>query len=76
MNVGEKEKIIQVHELWLKLAFHDDFIRRFFDCSSKKMLDEKIRVLTGLIDGTIKCGSPEYYSILEDYPTDPNELWD
>ena len=77
MDAEKKEKYIQVHELYNKVIEKrlDRIFVKFFDGTSKKMLDEKIRVLTGLIDGTIEFGSPEYYSILELYPPE-HVMWD
>lgn len=45
----------------------------FFDMDSDKMLDEKIQVLTDLKNGKKIADIPNFYDILELYPTD---MWD
>ena len=47
----------------------------FFDIESLKNLDEKLRVLRLLKDGTLEFGSAEHLDILELYPKN-EEIWD
>ena len=54
----------------------DNFIERFFDFSSDKMLDKKIKVFEDLKAGKPVRDTPEYYEILELYPKDDDLLWD
>lgn len=74
MNVKEyvekKEKIFS-----LLMDVDDELVRRFFDQESSEKLDEKIKVLTDLKEGKKPDEIPEYYSILELYPTEEQE-WD
>ena len=71
----EQKKLFKVQELLVEIPF-DFLIFRFFDGSSTKLLDEKIQVLTDLKNGKKPMDIPNYYKVLEKYPTDPNELWD
>ena len=52
----------------LAVDVDDDFIRRYFDFDSDKLLDEKIEVLTALKQGTLVADIPQYYAILELMP--------
>lgn len=45
----------------------------FLDLDSNEMLDEKIEVLTDLLNGKNINDIPNFYKILELYPTD---MWD
>lgn len=54
----------------------DFFIRRFFNRKSKKMLDEKIEVLSQLKAGVPRGEIKNYMKVLELYPTDDNLIWD
>ena len=69
------EKVIQVMELYAEVSGFDLLISKFFDLDSEELLDEKIKVLTQLKNGVPPENIPEYYSILELYPTD-GEMWD
>lgn len=53
----------------------DEPLLRFFDINSNKMLDKKIKVLTELKEGKLISEIPEFYDVLELYPTN-NVLWD
>jgi hypothetical protein len=68
-----KEKMLKIRELLPKVD--DLFIYKFFDLESDKMLDEKIEVLTALVNGKKPFEIPKYYDILELYPKD-GQLWD
>ena len=67
------EKMIQVMELYAEVD--DLLVHKFFDLDSEEQSDLKIEVLTKLKNGVPPCDIPEYYSILELYPTD-NAMWD
>lgn len=67
--IEKKEKIYQ-----LLFNVDDELVIRFFDENSNKMLDEKIDVLTRLVNGEKPEDIPNYYDILESY--DPNAFWD
>ena len=58
----------------------DYLVHRFFDHDSLKMLDEKIEVLRRLNAGERPDKIPNYYKILEKYPSptgkNPTSLWD
>ena len=69
------EKKIQLDKLY-GYAACDPLIRRFFDDESEEMLDEKIQVFTDLKNGKAPIDIPNYYKILELYPTDPHLIWD
>lgn len=45
----------------------------FFDVDSDKMLDEKIEVLTDLLNDKSISEIPRFYDILENYPSG---IWD
>lgn len=45
----------------------------YLDIDSNEMLDEKIQVLTELVNGKTIAEIPNFYNILELYPTD---MWD
>lgn len=65
-----EEKKIKILELLTKI---DEPMLEFFDVNSDKMLDEKIKVLTDLKNGKTIADIPNFYDILELYPTD---MWD
>ena len=65
-----EEKKIKILELLTKT---DEPMLEFFDVNSDKMLDEKIKVLTDLKNGKTIADIPNFYDILELYPTD---MWD
>lgn len=67
-------------EKWEKVIFllpnvKDPMIHAFFDKNSEELLDEKIEVLTALIEGKTPSEIPKYYDILELKPDDENH-WD
>lgn len=69
------EKLIQVHILLDEIGHNDMILRKFFDPSSEKMLDLKIKVLTQIKNGVRRNEIPEYYTVLELYPGD-DQMWD
>lgn len=69
------EKMMRVRELYVEAMLDDQRLTKFFDIESGHLLDLKIEVLTKLVNGTPPSKIPEYYSILELYPTD-DQLWD
>ena len=67
-------------EKWLKMMellpqVKDPMIHAFFDTDSEELLDEKIEVLTALIEGKSPSEIPKYYDILELKPDDDTH-WD
>lgn len=54
---------------------HDPMVNQFFDVESEELLDEKIEVLTALIEGKTPSEIPKYYDILELKPDDDTH-WD
>lgn len=67
-------------EKWLKVMdllsqVKDPMVHAFFDTDSEELLDEKIEVLTALIEGKTPSEIPKYYDILELKPDDENH-WD
>ena len=67
-------------EKWLKVMellpqVKDPMIHAFFDTDSEKLLDEKIEVLTALIEGKNPSEIPNYHDILELKPDDESH-WD
>jgi len=54
----------------------DDFVRDFYDRESDRMIDLKIKVLEGLIQGKKpKDFGNNYYKILEKYPKNSGIVW-
>ena len=75
-DLSEKEKKkIEIQILYLQVYFMDKLIRDFFDLESDKLLDEKIQVLTDIMNGKKPSEIPNYYDILELYPKD-GTFWD
>lgn len=70
-----QEKIIQIHGLLEEAMDKDPFLMRFFDPTSEKNLDLKIKVLKQIKAGVLPADIPEYYTILERYPKDGSK-WD
>ena len=68
-----EEKWIEVQSLLLQV--NDPMIHAFFDTDSEELLDEKIEVLTALIEGKTPSEIPKYYDILELKPDDDTH-WD
>lgn len=67
-----KEKKILIMQLIIDI---DEPLLRFFNINSDRMLDKKIKVLTELKEGKTISEIPDFYDILELYPS--NEvLWD
>ena len=67
-------------EKWEKVVFllldvMDPMVHAFFDKNSEELLDEKIEVLTALIEGKTPSEIPKYYDILELKPDDTDH-WD
>lgn len=67
-------------EKWLKVMdllsqVKDPMVHAFFDTDSEELLDEKIEVLTALIEGKTPSEIPKYYDILELKPSDEDH-WD
>ena len=55
------------------LDLDDDFVRSFYDRESDKLIDLKIKVLEGLIQGkSPKDFGDDYFRILEKYPKGKN----
>jgi hypothetical protein len=54
----------------------DPMVHAFFDTDSEELLDEKIEVLTALIEGKTPSEIPKYYDILELKPDDNESHWD
>jgi hypothetical protein len=71
MTTAEK----QVKILHLLVKIDDDIFNKFFDVDSEKMLDKKIEVLEKLANGVVPADIPEYYDVLELYPSS-NDIWD
>ena len=67
-----KEKKILIMQLIIDI---DEPLLRFFNINSDRMLDKKIKVLTELKEGKLISEIPEFYDVLELYPTN-NVLWD
>lgn len=65
-----EDKKIQILELLSQVY---DPMLQFFNIDSDKMLDEKIEVLTDLKNGKTISEIPNFYDVLEDYPTG---IWD
>lgn len=66
------EKTEKIFELFLQCD--DELIQRFFDLGSDEMLDEKIEVLTALVNGVAPADIPHYYDVLEKMPKEG--IWD
>lgn len=69
-----------IEKKWEKVRFllldvHDPMIHAFFDKDSEELLDEKIEVLTALIEGKTPSEIPNYYKILE-LKSDDEVHWD
>ena len=68
-----EEKIVKIYDLLAKVD--DRLVEMFFDIESEEMLDEKIEVLTDLVNGKKPSEIPNYYKVLELYPKD-DQIWD
>lgn len=73
MWVIKVEKWMKVMELLPQVD--DPMVHAFFDTDSEELLDEKIEVLTALIEGKTPSEIPKYYDILELKPDDETH-WD
>lgn len=73
MWVIKVEKWLKVMELLPQV--NDPMVHAFFDTDSEELLDEKIEVLTALIEGKTPSEIPKYYDILELKPDDEDH-WD
>lgn len=67
-----QDKKLKIMELLSQVY---DPMLEFFDVDSDKMLDEKIQVLTDLVNGKTIAEIPNFYDILELYPAE-GEIWD
>lgn len=65
-----EEKKIKIMQLLSEIY---EPLLEFFDVDSDKMLDEKIQVLTDIKEGKTINEIPNFYKILELYPTN---MWD
>ena len=65
-----EEKKIKIMQLLSEIY---EPLLEFFDVDSDKMLDKKIKILTDLKNGKKIADIPNFYDILELYPTD---MWD
>jgi len=68
------DKMLKVLELYNQVRT-DYLVERFFDYSSPHLLDEKIEVLSKLIQGVPPAEIPNYHQVLEKYPPE-GEMWD
>ena len=66
------EKQMKILELYYEID--DPIFKRFFDDESEEMLDEKIEVMSLLIEGKNPADISNYYKVLELYPKDG--IWD
>ena len=71
-------KLDEIDRLMVECS--DYLVHRFFDHESLKMLDDKIEVLRRLNAGERPDKIPNYYKILEKYPSSTGKsattLWD
>lgn len=70
MEVNMEDKKVKILELLSQVY---EPMLEFFDVDSDKMLDEKIEVLTDLVNGKSISDIPNFYKILENYPSG---IWD
>jgi hypothetical protein len=66
------EKTEKIFELFLQCD--DELVHKFMDLDSNELLDEKIEVLTALVNGEAPADIPHYYDVLEKMPKTGN--WD
>ena len=72
----DKERVIKQEKIMDLLFKVDNYeVSKFFDIDSEKMLDEKIEVLTALVEGKTIAEIPKFYDVLELMPKD-GEMWD
>lgn len=71
-GVSQEEEDLQFKKDYCEnilMDLDDDFVRDFYDRESDKLIDLKIKVLEGLIQGKKpKDFGDDYYKILEKYP--------
>lgn len=71
-GVSQEEEDLQFKKDYCEnilMDLDDDFVRDFYDRESDKLIDLKIKVLEGLIQGKKpKSFGDDYYKILEKYP--------
>lgn len=67
-----EEKYMKIADLLSQVS--DPVVHRFFDLESEELLDEKIEVLTALVQGKPPAEIPDYYKILE--LMDNTQHWD
>lgn len=65
-------KMETVYELYSQCD--DLLVQRFMDTTSEKLLDEKIEVLTALVNGVMPADIPQFYDVLELMPK--TGIWD
>lgn len=70
-----QKKMFKVYSLLEQNHGRFFMFEQFFDCTSENMLDEKIQVLTDLANGKTIAEIPNFYDILEKYPSD-GTIWD
>lgn len=75
--MGMEKEVIRK---WARVAellptVRDELVHKFFSLDSEEMLDEKIEVLERLAAGEAPADIPNYYEVLELYPTDDG-IWD
>jgi hypothetical protein len=63
---GDDDPIVQKHLEVMRLLgmVHDYWFNRFFDSDSIERLDDKIEVMTALIEGKCPKDIPLYYDII------------
>lgn len=80
--MDDREKHLQIDKLYIDVS-GNEYLLKFLDLESDRLLDEKIEVLTQLKEGKTIEEIPNFYDILENYPQDSIEgdkvtriLWD
>lgn len=80
--MDDREKHLQIDKLYIDVS-GNEYLLKFLDLESDKLLDEKIEVLTQLKEGKTIEEIPNFYDILENYPQDSIDgdkvtriLWD
>lgn len=69
------EKQIEVMNLLAKATGLSYEVDNYFDVDSEKMIDDKIEVLTALIEGKPIEQIPKFYKVLELMPKN-GDIWD
>jgi hypothetical protein len=80
--MDDREKHLQIDKLYIDVS-GNEYLLKFMDLESDRLLDEKIEVLTQLKEGKTIEEIPNFYDILENYPQDnidgdkvTRTLWD